>query len=302
MKPSSSLSQTSGVNLILIVAGIYGCGGGEGLVAPMTGDLQIGAVTTGTFANPTGYQIRVDGGPYRTVGPNATVTVSGLAAGEHEVEIGAIPVNCQLAGTNPNSVVLRGSDTARIVFNIVCSVPTGSIEASIRGIGPAPDSFTLSLDGGAPQTVAAGDTIWFRQVTYMNHALELGTLPNNCVVLEPSPRIVAVRTGPVSVVFTVSCVTPRVATGLIKVRLQTSLVYWGSTPPGGFTVSLDGAPGQPIDANGQLIFDEVTPGSHRLMVAAPPFCGASFYHSNTMDVQVTAGATISVVFSEMCIG
>jgi Tol biopolymer transport system component len=87
--------------------------------ASTTGSIQVTTVTTGTSLDPDGYTVSVDGGASQAIGPNATLTLEGLALGTHALTLSNIAGNCHLDGENPRVIeVLPGSIT--VTFDLNC--------------------------------------------------------------------------------------------------------------------------------------------------------------------------------------
>ena len=55
-------------------------------------------------------------------------------------------------------MTVTGGQTAAVAFAVTCVPPVGSIQVTTASTGPAPESYTLLLDGNAQGTVAASTT------------------------------------------------------------------------------------------------------------------------------------------------
>jgi Tol biopolymer transport system component len=88
---------------------------------PQEGTLEVATTTTGEDVDPAGYTVRVDDEAERAIGPNATLTIPGLPAGERAVELVAVAANCVVAGDNPRTVVVEPDGTTRTEFAITCT-------------------------------------------------------------------------------------------------------------------------------------------------------------------------------------
>src|SRR5207244_13473243 len=89
-----------------------------GVTKPV-GDLRVTTSTTGLNPDPDGYVVTVDGGPGQAIGINATVTFSGLAAGDHVVALGGVATNCSV-GENPRTVAVPAGGCAQPTFIVDC--------------------------------------------------------------------------------------------------------------------------------------------------------------------------------------
>ena len=86
-----------------------------------TGSLQVG-VSGGDVIPGTGYTVTVDEGTSQTTQTDASVTFSGLSAGEHSVALALYSTRCSAAGANPRKVPIVAGATARTDFEVMCSV------------------------------------------------------------------------------------------------------------------------------------------------------------------------------------
>lgn len=91
------------------------------LMGPNRGSVQVTTVTTGQDLDPNGYSLSVDGGAGLGMGVNGTVTVSGLQAGEHELELTGVAANCTVLGSNPRTVTVTSAGSARTTFQVSCT-------------------------------------------------------------------------------------------------------------------------------------------------------------------------------------
>ena len=114
---------------LLLAALVSACGGD--LTAPPTPTLEVAVVTTGRPADPDGYSVQVDGGRAMPLGVNATLRVSDLVPGNHQVVLDGVALNCRLSGPNPRTVGVSANDIATVRFEIQCSSPPGSLATSL---------------------------------------------------------------------------------------------------------------------------------------------------------------------------
>src|SRR5205807_10283905 len=88
---------------------------------PTTGDVVVTTVTSGSSV-PSGYTVSLDGGPAAPIGVNDSVTVTGIAPGNHTVAIGGVPATCNVASSNPQTVTVTAGNTAPAAFTISCGL------------------------------------------------------------------------------------------------------------------------------------------------------------------------------------
>ena len=125
------------------------CDGNTDPGGPAT--LRITTSTSGEDIDPEGYSFSLDGNPLTRIGVNATVTLSGLASGEHLLSVEGIAANCALASGNSQVLTLAGGDTTEAVLVIACqalrlSHPAGTI-ASVATLDGAPYGVAVSEAG-----------------------------------------------------------------------------------------------------------------------------------------------------------
>lgn len=189
------------------------CGGGAGLTEPTTGALEISTVTTGESPDPDGYTVTVDGGPGEAIAVAATLLESDLPQGDHTVELSGIDGNCVVGGANPRTLSVIAGQTVKDTFAITCTATQGNlaVTTTTTGSSPDPDGYTLSLDGGPPQTVGISATYTFVAVSTGDHSIELGGLASPCVLGSPNPQTATVPPGGTATLsFSIDCSPPMI--------------------------------------------------------------------------------------------
>ncbi len=176
-----------------------------------TGGIQVTVATTGSSPDPDGYSVSVDGGTGQPIGVNGTRTVVNLTPGSHSVELSGVAENCTVGGDNPRTVPVTAGQNAPAAFTVVCTTPspgTGSIQISVAttGSSPDPDGYTLSIDGGQPQSIGVNGSRTVQNVKPGAHTIELSGAAQNCTVSGDNPRTVNVTPGQAATAtFAVSC-------------------------------------------------------------------------------------------------
>lgn len=90
-------------------------------VAPGTGTITVGVVTTGPNLAALAFRVLVDGNPVpRTVRADAGVLSTSLPAGEHVVTLGDLPSRCRIDGDAERRVVVPEGRVAPVRFAVVC--------------------------------------------------------------------------------------------------------------------------------------------------------------------------------------
>jgi hypothetical protein len=104
---------------------------------PQPGSIRVTTATTGSDLDPDGYFVRVDGGPDQLIGTNATITITGVAAGDHTLSLSHVAPNCAVDGANPRTVSVTSEATTEITFAVTCGpscVPTSATDVCGNGI------------------------------------------------------------------------------------------------------------------------------------------------------------------------
>jgi len=87
------------------------------------GGMLVIVATTGVDVDPDGYRVRVDGAWYVTYATpvNGSITISGLAAGDHTVALEGVASNCAVDGASPRTVSIAAGATAEVAFAVTCA-------------------------------------------------------------------------------------------------------------------------------------------------------------------------------------
>jgi hypothetical protein len=88
--------------------------------AATAGAIVITTATTGRLPDPDGYAVAVDGGAPQPIPINGTVTVGGLAPGDHAVALSGVADNCRIRGDNPLTLAVTAGNTTSGQFQISC--------------------------------------------------------------------------------------------------------------------------------------------------------------------------------------
>ncbi|MGH7703592.1 MAG: hypothetical protein ACREMO_10885 [Gemmatimonadales bacterium] len=192
----------------LCLAGAVGCGGDA--VGPGAGSLQVAIATSGTLGDPNGYALEIDGVPAQSIGAGGTITILGLAAGDHTVRLSDLASNCTLQGANPRTVKVRAGSTAVASFQVDCAGPAaGELLITTISIGPLVDSsgYAISVDGGPPLPIGSNDVLVMPGLSTGVHRLQLSGLASFCRVGR-NPRLITLGSSPFPIVlFRVKCQT-----------------------------------------------------------------------------------------------
>src|SRR5689334_17291525 len=138
---------------------------------------------------------------------------------------------------------------------------TGSLDVTTVTSGPEPDpdGYTVAVDGGTAQPIAANGAWRAEGLSSGSHAVTLGGIAPNCSVTEGAGLTVQVAAGETAAVrFSLACAA---TSGAIEVVATAT-----GTPadPDGFLIQLDGADGPPIAAGATVSIPGVAAGTHAL--------------------------------------
>ena len=196
---------------------------GDDPVSAPTGTLEVTTATVGETGTAT-YTVRVDSGMPQPIGPNATLQISDLAAGEHEVLLARLIQPCR-ATDNPRTVAVSSGETARVEFRVVCTAQ-GSLVIAARTTGESrdPDGYLLRINGGPPRPMASDGSIRVEELVPGAYTVAIEDVAPNCSIGAGKTREVTVTDGTEQqVTFEVAC------TFMGAVR-------WDTVPlPAGFT-------------------------------------------------------------------
>jgi hypothetical protein len=158
----------------------------------LVGDLDVVVSSTGNGV-PAGYNFTVDAGTPAAIDANATVSLTGLAVGNHDVELTDL-ANCSVTGDNPVTVAVPEGGTAQATFDVICTA--GSLDATSNTWGLGLDSgYDVVIDAGTPQAIGINETVSISDLSVGDHTVEFTGIASNCTVDGTNPRTVAVSDG-----------------------------------------------------------------------------------------------------------
>jgi len=111
---------------------------------PVPGTIQVTTATTGTCIDPW-YFVQLDSGYGTYLGSNATMTLAGVAPGDHTLWLGSVGPNCS-AGDNPRTVRVISGATTNVGFAVTCGMGnTIMVTGVTTGIDLDPDGYGIEL-------------------------------------------------------------------------------------------------------------------------------------------------------------
>jgi YVTN family beta-propeller protein len=213
-----------------------GCESGSGATT-----LQLTTLTTGGDPDLDGYTYSVDGSSPAVIGPNASVSIAGLAPGSHQLVIGQVASNCSLTGGATRSITLTQGATTNVQLTVTC-------------VGSSPTIVATAPLSGSPYGVAvsAAGVIYVAQIgstTLARGDLTTKSFISSVVVGDTPPHVVFNPAG------TTAYATLQTGQGLAVVDVATNTLT--TTVPlasGGFNliVSPDGQRVYATTADGTL--------------------------------------------------
>ena len=260
----------------------------------IAGDLQVNASSSGADI-PSGYTVVVDSTQSDSVGANASVTFAGLSEGEHTVELTDVAVNCTVTGANPRSVSVPFGGTASTTFEVVCQALVGDLDVntSTTGADLDPDGYTVTVAGGASQSIAINGTVTFPDLAEGDHTVELTGLAKNCLVTGANPRSVSVPFGgTASTTFDVVC---QALVGDLNVNTSTT----GENQDISYSVEVDGSLIQSIGANATVTFQDLAEGDHEVRLTGVA-SNCSVQGENPRTVTVPFQDIVETTFQVSC--
>jgi len=113
---------------------------------PPTGNLTVGATTTGGTPDPNGYTVTLDGGQLRNIGNNGSTPYTDLTPGTHVVALGDVASNCTVSGGASHTVTVVSGQTTTETFAVDCPTP------------PPPPATHLAFTQQPPNTIVLSNT------------------------------------------------------------------------------------------------------------------------------------------------
>lgn len=172
--------------------------------------LRLRVVTTGSHPDPDGYTYSLDGGVPAAFGPNSSVTVGGLAAGQHDLVFGGVASNCTLFGGTTRSIALFQGDTTDMLVTVACQAPANPamlrLTTTTSGGDPDLDGYTYALDGDAPSSIGPNASVTIGGLLPGTHQLVIGGVAANCTLAGGTSRSITLTSGVTTdVQLTVTC-------------------------------------------------------------------------------------------------
>jgi hypothetical protein len=274
---------------------------GAALAVNVNTTFAVPDVSSASSIPPGGFVAWVDDSASQAVGANGVVTFSGLAAGDHKIALYSIPMNCTVStpdkgGNNPRGVSIMAGVGGSTAFSVGCG-SWGELFVSTNTTGVDVGSgYTVTVDGGAGQPVAANGNVTFTQLYAASHTVVLSGVAGNCTVSGPNAQQVNVSTGQTaSLTFSGSCAPTGSGSGTLTVTTSTT---GSNSDADGYTVTVDGTTSQAIASNGSATFTVPAGANPVTLSGVASNCWANGANQGT--VTVPAGGTGAATFAVTC--
>jgi TolB protein len=236
--------RSAGATLLGAVALLLACGPGGEPTGPATGAVAVSVTTTGDDGDADGYALTIDGGAARPLPAAGALSVGDLAAGEHTLELSGVAANCGAVGGTRRAVRVVAGAATTVALTVACApLPPGAafVTAPTTGFDPDGDGYQVSVDGGAPESLATGERLAVPGLRGGPHRFRLSGVASNCSVSGENPRTVEVASGATApVVFPVTCRT--LVARVVVTRRLPSLLERDTTLLTAAAVAADGTP------------------------------------------------------------
>lgn len=252
--------------------------------------------------DPDGYTVWLDGTQSQAVATNGIVTFSGLTAGNHQVALYGIAPNCTVntlmnGSNNPRTVSVIAGALGGTDFDLGCGSWGGLfVTTNTTGVDLDADGYTVTVDGGANQVIAANGSVTFTQLYANSHTIALSGLSENCTLSGSNSRAVTIAAGKTgSLTFSASCTPMGQGSGTLTVVTNTT----GSNPDAdGYTVTADGTFTQAIATNGSATF--TVPAGANPVALSGMTSNCALNGPNPAVVTVPAGGTATTTVAVTC--
>jgi hypothetical protein len=265
------------------------------------GLIRVTVATTGSPADPNGYQVTLDGGAGQHVDADGTLRVDDVPAGSHAVGLGDVATNCSVSGGPSRQVAVTTGRTTDVRFAVICSETgggSGSILVTTQTSGSDLDSdgYSILVDGEALASIPANGQQTIPDLAPGDYLVRLDGVAGNCQIDGTNERRVTVLDGQSSPVnYSITCDPLPPGTGSIRVSTTTT----GSDQDSGYEFTVDGGPNTTIGSNDAAIADNLTPGPHTVVLSGVAD-NCSVEGGTSQEVTVSSGTTADASFNINC--
>ncbi len=120
--------------------------------ARAVGSIRVTVATTGSPADPNGYQVTLDGGAGQHVDADGSLRVDDVPVGSHAVGLGDMATNCSVSGGPSRQVAVTTGGIAEVRYAVSCSETGGGsgsilVTTETSGSDLDPDGYSMLVDG-----------------------------------------------------------------------------------------------------------------------------------------------------------
>src|SRR5205809_3748233 len=270
---------------------------GSTLAVDVNTTLALPDISSTGSIDPDGYTVWVDGSTSQAVATNGVVTFSGLAGGDHEVALYGIASNCSVStpdkgSNNPRGVSLITGVGGAADFSLACG-SWGELFVTTNTTGvDLGDGYTVTVDGGASQTIAPNGNVTFTLLYATSHTVVLSGVAGNCTVNGLNTQQANVSAGQTaSLTFSASCAPLGSGTGTLTITTGTT---GSNLDLDGYTVTVDGTVSQAIAINGSATFTVPVGANPVALAGVASNCTVSGATPGTVTVPVGGTGTTTI--------
>ncbi|MFL5459337.1 MAG: Ig-like domain-containing protein [Gemmatimonadales bacterium] len=266
------------------------------------GSIRVTVSTSGSPADPNGYQITLDGGAGQHVDTDGSLRISDVPVGSHAVALGDIATGCTVTGGSSRQVEVRTGGTAEVRFTVTCSATSGgsgSILVTTETLGSDldPDGYTVLVDDSQLGIVQPTDQVAIHDIAVGTHVVQLSGVADNCQITGTSRRGVTVADGQTSSVnYKITCGPPPSETGSLRVTTTTS---GEDQDNNGYDVAVDDGSTRHIGTSDAVTVTDLAPGQHKVELSGLAD-NCTVQGENPRTVTVTANTIESTSFEISC--
>jgi YVTN family beta-propeller protein len=164
---------------------------GDTTVSADPATLSLTVSSSGEPADVDGYTFSVDSNPASPIGVNASVSLAGLAAGEHELQLDGLAENCEISGENPRTITLAAGQTTEVALIVTCAAVQDPSIARVVPLPGAPYGVAVSSNGTIFAALIGSTTLARGSVASLSFGpvIEVGLTPPH-VAFNPAGTVV----------------------------------------------------------------------------------------------------------------
>ncbi len=266
------------------------------------GSIRVTVATSGSPADPNGYQVTLDGGAGQHVDPDGSLRFNNIAVGGHTVTLADVAENCSVREGLSRQVAVTMGRTADVRFAVTCSETGGGsgsilVTTETSGSDADPDGYTVLVDGHELGAVQATGQVTIPDIAAGSHVVNLSGIAGNCQIDGTNRQEVTVLAGQSSPVnYSITCTALPPETGSIRVTTTTTGEEQDNN---GYDFLVDDGSSRHIGTSDAVTVSDLTPGQHTVTLSGQA-ANCNIQGDNPRTVTVTANSTETVGFEIVC--